>query len=580
MPRSILLRAVPPMPKLIKRSRRPYSAVTTLTAAAAGAVLVSIVTGLLVYSDTRLLMTANNWVEHTQEVLSTLQRASLLTERVEYRSRFFLLAGDEDQLNRARTAANQLGTSVAHLKALVADSPVQTANAQKLEAGADELIKALNGFSRQSQAPELEIQRCQQTISLMTDREQLLLKERNEKSQSRFFTSVSGEILTIGLWLLTSATLLAFLLRDALRRQRVEKRMVLTNQHLEHSVKELEDRAQESVLLTAARDELQLCMDVHQLYNSAARRFSLLLPGTSGCLCMIDNSRQTVEVVSSWGTIAVDDFSPPEACCGLRSGQPRWRQPGLSEIHCTHFTGEAPERYLCNPIVAHGNALGVLYVQCPDDTAVQAVNQRMDGLRQLVQIAAMAVATLNLQSKLENQSIRDALTGLFNRYFMQISLDRELSRAARRKQPLAVLMIDVDHFKRFNDTYGHAAGDAALKGIANVFQSSIRPEDIACRYGGEEFTILLPDTVAEVAFQRAEGILEAVSRLSVTLAAQTFSEFSISVGVALYPRDGEASDQLLRRADEALYRSKRQGRNQVSLYEASATKISDVIEIR
>jgi diguanylate cyclase (GGDEF)-like protein len=345
--------------------------------------------------------------------------------------------------------------------------------------------------------------------------------------------------------------------------------MAHTNQHLEHSIQELESRARESALLTAARDELQLCTSVHQLYRSSARRFSLLLPETSGCLGMIDNSRHTVEVVSSWGTTSVDDFSPPEACCGLRSGHSRWRQPGLSEIHCTHFVQEAPERYLCNPIVAHGNALGILFVQCEDDAGVQAVEKRMDGLNQLLQITAMTLATLNLQNKLENQSIRDALTGLFNRYFMQVSLERELARAVRKKQGMAVLMLDVDHFKKFNDSYGHAAGDAALQGIAHILQSSIRSEDVACRYGGEEFTILLPDVTIEAAQERAERILKAIANLSVTVGAQAYSNFTASIGIALYPKDGESIDLLLRRADEALYRSKREGRNQLSFYESS-----------
>ncbi|WP_058189714.1 sensor domain-containing diguanylate cyclase [Terracidiphilus gabretensis] len=555
------------MAKLIKRSRRSYSAITTLIAAASGAVLVTVVTGLLVYNNTQQLISANKWVEHTQEVLSTLQRASLLTERIEYRSRLFLLTGDEDQLNRARTAANQLVTSATHLKTLVSDNPDQAGNVEKLANGSDELVKALDGFNKQSELPTLEIQHCQQIVSVMTDTEQSLLKQRDERSQRSIFTSVTTEAGAVGLWLLTSAVLLAFLVRDAMRRERVERKIKFTNQHLEQSVKALEDRAQEATLLTAARDELQLCMDVQQLYGSASRRLSFLLPETSGSLCMIDNSRQVVEVVSFWGTTTVDDFNPPEACCGLRSGQPRWRQPGLSEIHCTHFTGEAPECYVCVPIAAHGSTLGVLYVQCADEAAVQAVNRRMDGLRQLLQILAMSVATLNLQSKLENQSIRDALTGLFNRHFMQISLDRELSRAARKKQSLAVLMLDMDHFKRFNDTHGHAAGDAGLQGLANVLKSSIRPEDIACRYGGEEFTILLPDITVEAAYQRAETILQAVSHMSVSVGSQTYSAFTISIGIALYPNDGETPEQLLRCADEALYRSKRQGRNQATIYE-------------
>jgi diguanylate cyclase (GGDEF)-like protein len=283
---------------------------------------------------------------------------------------------------------------------------------------------------------------------------------------------------------------------------------------------------------------------------------------------MINNSRQMVEVVSSWGESAIEDFSPPESCCGLRSGQPRWRQPGVSEIHCNHFSGDAPDRYLCLPVAAHGNTLGVLFVQCADDPAVQLVHQTMDGLRQLLQLTGMAVATLNLRTKLENQSIRDGLTGLFNRHFMEISLERELSRASRRKQVLAVLMLDLDHFKRFNDTYGHAAGDTALRGIAEICRNSVRNEDITCRYGGEEFTIILPDVTTSVACERAESVRRAVASLTVPLELETLSDFSVSIGIAFYPGDGESADLLLRRADQALYRAKRSGRNQVVVYDA------------
>jgi diguanylate cyclase (GGDEF)-like protein len=310
------------------------------------------------------------------------------------------------------------------------------------------------------------------------------------------------------------------------------------------------------------------------VYQSAASSFSRLLPGTSGSLCMINNSRQLVEVVSSWhgdsGESAVEDFHPPESCCGLRSGQPRWRQPGVSEIHCTHFPGSVPVHYLCKPIVAHGNTLGMLYVQCSSEACGAAVNQRMDGLRQLAQLTGMAIATLNLRTKLENQSIRDSLTGLFNRHFMQISLEREIFRAARRKQILAVLMLDLDHFKKFNDKFGHAAGDGALMAIAEIFRDIIRVEDIACRYGGEEFTIMLPDVTPDVALERAESIRRAVENLRLPLENEVYSQFTVSIGVAFYPNDGEAGELLLRRADLALYGAKRSGRNQVAQFEPAA----------
>jgi len=363
--------------------------------------------------------------------------------------------------------------------------------------------------------------------------------------------------------------LFGFLLRDAIRRQRQSKKTVLTNQQLEKSVNALKSRAQESDLLTSARDELQLCIDVQQVYQSAANSFSRLLEGTSGSLCMINNSRQLVEVVSTWGESVVDDFHAPESCCGLRSGQPRWRRPGQSEIHCTHFGRGFPERYLCQPIVAHGNTLGLLYVQCATDQLIEEVQSRIDGVRQLVQLTGMTVATLNLRTKLESQSIRDSLTGLFNRHFMQISLERELSRAARRKQLLAVYMLDLDHFKRFNDSHGHAAGDSVLKAVSEIFRTSVRAEDIACRYGGEEFTIILPDVTRQVAYDRADTIRRAVAALRVPLLGEMLDGFSVSVGVALYPGDGESAELLLSRADQALYRAKRAGRNQVAIYESA-----------
>jgi len=556
----------------------PNSGVALLVAAAIGAVLFMVVAGAFVYGNTRSLISSGEWVQHTQDVLASLQRVSLLIERIEYRSRLYTLTGNEEQLTRTRASANQLDTTLVHLRTLVADSSYQMANFQSLNACSQDLIKSANSFTVKSELSAATLQLCQQAIGLMTDHEQSLLQERNKGTERSSFTSIGTEVAFVGLSLISLVVLFGFLLRDALLRQRVGKQTSLTNERLAKTVNALEDRAHESELLTSARDELQLCVDVQQVYESAANSFSRLLVGTSGSLCMINNSRQMVEVVSSWRRSregenqesAVEDFSPPESCCGLRSGQPRWRQPGVSEIHCTHFNGAAPDRYLCKPIVAHGNTLGMLYIHCDSEREVNAVNQRMDGLRQLLQLTGMAIATLNLRTKLENQSIRDSLTGLFNRHFMQISLERELSRAARRKQTLAVFMMDLDHFKKFNDTYGHAAGDTVLKAVSEIFRSSIRTEDIACRYGGEEFTIMMPDVTQAVAIERAESIRRAVASLRVPLDKENYAEFSISIGLALYPEDGETADLLLRRADLALYRAKRSGRNQVAQYEATA----------
>jgi len=539
-----------------------------IIAAFIGAVLFTLGAGAVLYLNTQKLTAAAERVQHTQEVLSSLQRGSLLAERVLYRTRLYLSGtGDEDELNMARGAANNLVTSSVHIRALVVDNPNQTANSQNLSMCAARISEIMKQFSQHSALPTTEVQECQKTISLMSDQEQLLLTERTAHSKNRLLTSISTEFFLIPISILSLIVLFALLLRDAVVLQRNALATLRVNDDLARSVQALEETARETELMTACRNELQLCVEVQQVYTTAARSFSRLLPDSSGCLFMINNSRNHVEAVSSWGVPSHDDFSQPELCCALRSGQPRWRQPGVSEIHCSHFASEAPERYHCRPIVAYGNTIGLLYVECPSAEAVARVNEHMDAMRQLIQITALAIATLNLRAKLENQSIRDSLTGLFNRHFMQISLEREMTRARRRKQIMAVLMLDADHFKRFNDTHGHAAGDAVLKAFADIFVSNIRSEDIACRYGGEEFTIILPDTTVKGACDRAESILTAISDLRVTAGRQTFDGLTVSIGLAFFPGDGETADELLQHADAALYDAKRNGRNQLSLYE-------------
>lgn len=552
------------------RAAGPNRAIAMLIAAAIGAIAFTMVAGVFVYLNTQQLTNAASWVQHTQEVLNALQRATLLVERSEYRTRLYVLTGDDDQIDRARNSVNLLSTSAAHLKALVVDNPDQTQSADELASCAADLASTLGKFTRQTQLPELQVQRCQKIIGLMTDREQLLLSERTRHSQIRLTTSIITEIILIALSIVVLLVLFSLLLRDAYLRRRIEKKTRRINQNLGRTVRALENQAQESELLTAARDELQLCVDLQQVYQSATSSLAKLLPGTCGSLCIIDNSRNTVEVMASWGVTNVEEFSPPESCCGLRSGQPRWRRPGQSEIHCTHFIdGATPDRYLCHPIAAKGDTLGMLYVQCSDDAAIDLVNDRVNALRQFMQITGMSIAALNLQMKLENQSIRDALTGLFNRHFMQLSMDRELARAARRKQVMAVLMLDMDHFKKFNDSYGHAAGDAALKALAEIFRTNIRAEDIACRYGGEEFAIILPDTGVDGACDRAESILKGVANVKVTHGSEMLGGFTISIGMAFFPGDGDTADLLLQRADAALYRAKKMGRNRLCLFETA-----------
>jgi diguanylate cyclase (GGDEF)-like protein len=170
-----------------------------------------------------------------------------------------------------------------------------------------------------------------------------------------------------------------------------------------------------------------------------------------------------------------------------------------------------------------------------------------------------------LHETLRSQSIRDPLTSLFNRRYMEESLQREMRRAARGRQPVGIIMLDIDYFKEFNDSHGHEAGDALLQSVGAILQRSVRAEDIVCRYGGEEFVLILPDAPLSEAAQRAEHVRQAIGHLTMQFHRQSLRQITVSAGVAVYPDHGPGGDAVLRAADAALYQAKTRGRNRIVL---------------
>ena len=185
------------------------------------------------------------------------------------------------------------------------------------------------------------------------------------------------------------------------------------------------------------------------------------------------------------------------------------------------------------------------------------VNDRLQG--QLIEIGL-------LQSKLREQAIRDPLTNLFNRRYLEETLERELSRGARENYPVCIIMIDLDHFKRINDTYGHEAGDLVLKTIADAISENSRRGDFACRYGGEEFVIVMPNITMDVAYERAENLRQSLNLLSIPYEYYHLS-VTLSMGIASYPENGQTRETILRAADQAMYAAKEAGRDHILSYD-------------
>ena len=220
------------------------------------------------------------------------------------------------------------------------------------------------------------------------------------------------------------------------------------------------------------------------------------------------------------------------------------------------------------PILNGDQCLGVLALG-RDRAAYEFTFDQIQFGRLFANLTALVLNNAQLREALREQSIRDSLTGLFNRRYMEETLKREISRVTRHLHPLGIIMIDIDHFKRFNDTHGHAAGDALLSELGRFLQSHIRGEDVACRYGGEEFILIMPDASLEAARQRAELLRQEANGLRVRDAAQTHEGITLSIGVAVFPQHGRTMETVLLAADAALYRAKQEGRDQVAVAETA-----------
>lgn len=174
-------------------------------------------------------------------------------------------------------------------------------------------------------------------------------------------------------------------------------------------------------------------------------------------------------------------------------------------------------------------------------------------------------ALLRNQALLREQSVRDHLTGLFNRRYMEETLERELLRAVRKHLSLGIIMLDVDEFKQFNDSYGHAAGDLVLRQLGSLLLKQVRGEDIPCRYGGDEFLIVLPDASLIATSERAEHICKIAVRSHLQFDGQALTAVTLSLGVAVFPEHGVTTEAILKAADTALYRAKHNGRGRVEV---------------
>jgi diguanylate cyclase (GGDEF)-like protein/PAS domain S-box-containing protein len=352
--------------------------------------------------------------------------------------------------------------------------------------------------------------------------------------------------------------------RDITARKQAEQELACANSKLTGWNDQLELRNRESILLAEMGELLQTCINEEEAERVLSRFATDFWPALSGALSMINASRNSVEIAARWGDADVlAAVSLPEDCWALRRGRPHGSAVSYGQIQCTHIVQGFTGVFICVPVMAHGEVLGVLHLLRLAGHELDESELRLAKMN--AERMGLAIANLRLREALKSQSIRDPLTGLFNRRYMEETFERERYRADRDGNTIGAIMLDLDHFKQFNDAFGHDGGDAILKDFSQLVLARTRKEDIVCRYGGEEFLIVLPGASLDDTHDRAESLLAAIRNIAVVSRGRALGPVSASMGVALYPNHGDTVMSVLRAADDALYQAKAHGRDRVIL---------------
>ena len=357
------------------------------------------------------------------------------------------------------------------------------------------------------------------------------------------------------------------------RRSRLEARRNQTkielreaNEALKRELEQFQLRDREMAELNEMSRHLQTCASATEIHSTVEDYAQRLFGALAGALYTHGEAHTEFERQRCWGAscdhakvIEVDD------CWALRMGTAHGVAVDTPSLRCAHLDAQSHASYLCAPLIAHGEMSGLLHLQAHEPSESNWPSTRIELAQEFAERIALALANFNMRESLRVQSIRDALTGLYNRRFLDETLALEEQRARRDGASVGIVMLDIDHFKQFNDTFGHDAGDALLRELGSFLRTQVREGDTACRYGGEEFTLILPSADFESSRLRAEMLRRKVAGVEIEYHGQKLGPITLSLGVATYPQHGRSWREVLKAADRALYRAKKSGRNRVAL---------------
>lgn len=522
--------------------------------------------GALVYNAALQLGRVSSELQQTHQALRQLDRVTGALATAQNSQRDFVITGDPNYLEAIQDNLLELDAGLREARKLAplplgeklsALDPLITRQVEFISRGLQARRKqgpAAAASLLKAQGSGRTLERLLREVAALSASEALRAKDSDLRLQGRFSKLRLLILLGGALALAMLASMLLVVHRETRRRESVETA-------LRDSVKHLERVNQELGWLEELASVVQACHNPEELARASEQLMKKIFAGPGGSLLLAAEGSRRLEPALRFGPAPlISRAMDADECWGLRKGQAH-SSDAEQGTRCSHFVGGEPGASLCLPLLGHGGIYGLFTLAAPPG---QHLDERRAKLAELAsEQLSLALANLRLREFFRQQSRRDPLTGLFNRRAMEERFERDDALCRQGGHPFSLAMVDVDYFKKFNDRFGHDAGDEVLKSIAASLQASVRPSDAVCRFGGEELVLLLPETDADSALGCAEHCRRSIEALRLSHHGQDLGPLTVSIGVATQGEKLQSLEALIKAADEALYRAKQEGRNRV-----------------